>query len=116
MTSPTSLLYSFPFEIWVYPQWAFLCSMNISLLSHHWDDSQGNPLSVISFFAPLASENPLLSYHPCGGIPLYAPSGVKFFIFPALFSSRCTSAKAPFTCHLEVVVGDMEGLVGWLCY
>ena len=56
MTSPTSLLYSFPFEIWVYPQWAFLCSLNILLLSHHWDDSQGNPLSVISFFAPLASE------------------------------------------------------------
>ena len=33
-------------------------------------------------------------------------------ILPALFSSMGTSAKAPFTCHLEVVVGDMEGLGG----
>ena len=116
MTSPPSLLHSPPFEIWVYPQWAFLCSMNISLLSRLWDDAQGNPLSGISFFAPLASENPLLSYHPHGGFPLYPPSGVKLFILPALFSSMGTSAKAPFTCHLEVVAGDMEGLGGWLCY
>jgi len=44
--------------------------MNISLLSHLWDNAQGNPLSGVSFFAPLASENPLLSYHPRGGFPL----------------------------------------------